>query len=313
MAVQDWTPQDFPRELFFRRTPPAALANQQLQGVLPVLGQMAVLAKENQKKKDWAAAIDQLVQQNPAAASIGPMLKQNPELAGQLIPGMNKRTAEWQPVPGFISKSGNPVQMDKFTGEYREGSIPVKSSGGSFGGIADVRTKQSIMADLPSRSGPNTAAGAAYMVKVSARQGKSIIAKAGSPQRIALAAGDVARSVMRAAPQLEAMRGADFTNNFTTKINLLTQKLTADPNGKDVPKLRKEIYDLLDELDKSAQPWIENQLKATEDIWGDSLPQNWKQIRSREMGKNIPDVPFEDIIDSQIKDKSGAWSIERVQ
>jgi len=104
----------------------------------------------------------------------------------------------------------------------------------------------------------------------------------------------LARAVQRSAPQLETLQGASFSNNVLTQINSLTQRLTADPSGKDVPKIRKQIYDLLDDLDKTASPWIDNQLKDTEDIWEGSLPKNWEAIKKRERAENVPDVPFKE-------------------
>lgn len=220
----------------------------------------------------------------------------------------------------IAATAGNPAAAEPFVSlaqsQNREGlnkqemtdlfKTVSASASGARGNFYEKRGAQAFMSELPSRSGPNTAAGAAYMVKVSARQGKSIIAKAGSPQQIALASGDIARAVMRAAPQLEAMRGSDFTNNLITNWNQLTQRLTADPTGKDVPKIRKQMYDLLDELDKSASPWIENQLKTIEDTFEGQTPKNWEMIKKREMGSTISDIPFIDVSGSNSGPKSGA-------
>jgi len=195
------------------------------------------------------------------------------------------------PTPDGIPLQVNPQTAVQYTGIPKSKTVPATSP------IAGVRRNQFLMSDLPSRSSPSTAAGAAYQVKVAARQGKAIIAKPGSPQQIALAASDLARAVQRSAPQLETLQGASFSNNIVTKVNQLTQRITADPSGKDVPKIRKQIYDLLDDLDKTAQPWVENQVKNVEDIWGDSLPKNWSAIRSRELGENIPNVPFQESLD----------------
>ena len=192
------------------------------------------------------------------------------------------------PTDGGVPLRVSPASALQYTGVSKSKKTMPQSP------IASIRGKQFLMSDLPSRSNPNTAAGAAYQVKVASRQGKAIIGKPGSPQQIALAASDLARAVQRSAPQLETLQGASFSNNVVTRVNQLTQQITANPSGTDVPKIRKQIYDLLDDLDKTAQPWIDNQVKNVEGIWGESLPPNWNAIKSRELGNNIPDVKFVD-------------------
>lgn len=183
------------------------------------------------------------------------------------------------------------------------GVIPKEAVGQSISGMASggrndyysTRGSATFLNELPSNSSPSTAAGAAYGVKVAARQGKDLIAKAGSPQALALASSDLARAVQRSAPQLDAMRGGDFTNNLVTKLNAFSQRFTADPQGTiaDVPKVRKEIFDILDGLDKSAQPFIEQKLQNIEDTFPEQLPKNWGSIKNREMGVTIKPIPFE--------------------
>lgn len=164
-----------------------------------------------------------------------------------------------------------------------------KQTANSRSDIAGANVGRINLQQLPSELGPNTGAGAAYGVKIAARQGKSIIAKPGSAQRMSLASGDIARAVIRAAPQLDAQRGADFSQNLATKISSISQRITSNPNGPDAPKLRKEMYDILDDLDKSATPFIANHLQNYEDLLG-SLPAGVKQ---RELGETLPDVPFD--------------------
>jgi hypothetical protein len=259
------------------------------------------IMQQQKQKQQWQDTINQLLQDPNVpqqVKSMLPVMSQRPELMGQLGPELfklsqpPKQPTVWHPVSGMLSKSGKPMEINEATGEYKEAPLEATPSGGAFGAMAGVRRSQNIMQDLPSRSNPNTAAGAAYMVKVAARQGKAIIGKPGSPQQISLAASDLARAVQRSAPQLETLQGSSFSNNYITKMNLLTQKMTANPQGKDVPKIRRQIYDLLDDLDKTASPWIDNQLKTTEDIWEGALPKNWQEIKKRERGENVPDVPF---------------------
>lgn len=157
---------------------------------------------------------------------------------------------------------------------------------------ADVRATQNIMSDLPSRSGPSTQAGAASTVQFSARQGKQLIANPGSPQKLALSAVDLARTVQRNAPTVDTLTNAGFADNLATKLSLLSQKITADPNSKDVPKLRKEIFDIFTDLEDSSKPIIQRQLDTTESLWKTRLPPEWETIKKSELGENLPPIVF---------------------
>lgn len=157
---------------------------------------------------------------------------------------------------------------------------------------ADVRATQNIMNDLPSRSGPSTQAGAASTVQFSARQGKQLVANPGSPQKLALSAVDLARTVQRNAPTVDTLTNAGFADNLATKLSLLSQKITADPNSKDVPKLRKEIFDIFTDLENSSKPIIQRQLDTTESLWKTRLPPDWGTIKKSELGDNLPPIQF---------------------
>jgi len=146
---------------------------------------------------------------------------------------------------------------------------------------------------LPSQQGPNTAAGAAYQVKVAARQGKSLIANATSPQNLNLASNDLARAVQRATPTSETIGASNYGNSLSTIWGQLSQKITSDPNSPDVPLLRKQLYDTFNELDQAATPWINNHLANMEaNGTNSSFGNSWGATKQREMGLNIPDVPF---------------------
>lgn len=188
--------------------------------------------------------------------------------------------------------SGDPTKLNvAFHGKTPRTAVAANTTARGVTGKNDFfgkRGGQIDLTQLPSELGPNTAAGAAYVVKVAARQGKSLVANPGSAQRISLGSGDIARAVLRAAPQLDALRGASFAENLMTRWSSLTQKLTADPDGTDAPKIRKEMYDILDDLDKSATPFIANHLANFDELLGTLSP----AMRKRELGDTLPDIPF---------------------
>ncbi len=248
------------------------------------------LQKRNDQQKN-AASVDALVSKDPALAPYAEVFKRNPALMGQLLPGLTKPQkpfGEYAPIPGFLS-DGHPVLYDK-TDPSKTTVLPVKGIATGGTAMAGVRERQFTMQDLPSNQASTTAGGAAYQVKVASRQLKALIAKATTPQAIGLAGADIARMVQRSAPLAQTLGEADFGNNFTTKWNLLTQKITADPTSKDVPKIRRELYNMAEDLDKSASPFIQNQLDDMEEN-GFKVPPS---VRKRQMGETLPDIPFID-------------------
>jgi len=227
----------------------------------------------------------------PQLAGMAPMIAENPSAFSGMFSAMAKppkQNQEWQAVSGELSETGRPLEIDKVTGEIREAGPKSKATSGSA--FANTRMKQYTISDLPSNQGPTTAAGAAYQVKVAARQGKSLIAKAGSPQRTALATGDLARAILRSSPTEEAMKNANFSDNTIQKWAMLKQQITADPTTVNNPQIRREIYNIFDEMDKSATPFIQNQLDDMQDLGFQITP----AIRKRQLGETLPDVPFID-------------------
>jgi len=191
---------------------------------------------------------------------------------------------------GMLSKDAHPIQINEATGEMREvGGMSAVPTGGSQ--MAGVRERQFGLQDLPSNQSPSTAGGAAYQVKVAARQGKSLIAKPGAAQRTGLASGDLARSILRSAPTDEAMKNGNFSDNLITRWSMMKQNITADPSALANPKIRKELYDIFDEMDKSATPFIKNQLDDMEAM-GFKVPPS---VRKRQLGETLPDIPFIEI------------------
>lgn len=162
---------------------------------------------------------------------------------------------------------------------------------GQRSNMYEGRMKQMQISDLPSRSNPNTTAGAAAQVQIAARQGKALIAKATSPQNLALASSDLARAVQRASPQAEVIGASSYAQSIPTILGRLNQVITSNPNSPDVPKLRKQLYDTFDELEKSSKPYIAQHLQTMEDS-GFTLP-NWQQIKARELGAELPNIPFD--------------------
>lgn len=272
----------------------------------PFVSQLAGSQQRNQIQK-VIAQLSQDPNIDPKTKALLPLLAQDPSLAGQILPGLIKSKPEWSVAPGMMSKNGFPIEVDKYTGEMKPGNIPAVSTG--YGNtMGPIRKAQYTMQDLPSNQGPTTAGGAAYQVKVAARQGKSLIAKAGSAQRTGLASGDLARAVMRISPTEQAMQTANFSDNLITRWNLLKQKITADPNQVNNPAIRKELYSIFDEMDKSAEPWIVNQLDEMRDQ-GFNIS---KQTYDRQLGRNIPDIPFIDVSPST-PTAQGGWSITPVK
>lgn len=217
----------------------------------------------------------------------------------------NTQKPEFQPVPGMLSNSGKPLIFDKFTGKMQEGEIPAKST--NYGTtMGPIRQAQYTIQDLPSNQGPTTAGGAAYQVKVAARQGMNLIAKPGSPQRSGLAQGDLARSILRNAPTDEAMRNANFSDNLITRWTSVKQRISADPASVNNPQIRKEMYDIFQEMDKSATPFIQNQLDDMSDAGFPVTP----ATRKRQLGELLPNIPFQEAFTTPISTSSAKsnWS-----
>lgn len=176
--------------------------------------------------------------------------------------------------------------------DYLEKSLGLKAQG-NRAEFYKTQVGRNQLELLPSQQGPNTAPGAAYQVKVAARQGKSLIANATSPQNLQLASVDLSRAIQRAAPTSETIGAGNYGNSLTTLWGQLTQKITSDPTSPDVPLLRKQLYDTFDELDKAATPWIGNHLSNMEaNGTNSSFGNSWGDTKKREMGINIQDVPF---------------------
>lgn len=211
---------------------------------------------------------------------------------GEMIPlkiwNAYKTTDPFAPVE--VKRASEGVNLGKVPGNTKLVGDPALG----VGGYADVKQKQNIFQDLPSQTSPTNVSGAAAQVQLAVRQGKGLIAKPGSPQQIALASSDVARAVQRSAPQLETLNGSSFANNFVTQISAISQKITANPTAADVPKLRRQIYDILTELETTSKPVVERSLNNIENIYAGNLPQNWQQIKNKELGMDFPDIPFQE-------------------
>ncbi len=245
--------------------------------------------QQHRQKQQMDAARKQLIANNPQLSGVAQFI--NPENVGSFA-GLMKPTVEkpeYAPIPGFLSK-GHPVLYNKMD-PYKTTILPMQGEATGGTNYANIREKQYGLQDLPSNQGPSTAGGAAYQVKVAARQGKNLIAKSGSSQRIGLASGDLARSVLRAAPTDEAMRNSNFSDNMINHWNQIKQKITSDPSAINNPAIRREMYNIFDEMDKSATPFIQNQLDDMESV-GFTVP---PEVRKRQLGLTLPDIPFIDI------------------
>lgn len=170
--------------------------------------------------------------------------------------------------------------------------LTAKNQGLRMEGMADYfHTKSGVMSlqQNPSEMGVNTLPGAAAQVLIGSKMGKSLIAKPGSPQRTAAARADAARTILRKSPTDEALQTMDYTGNLSQRWAVLKQNLLTDPESVDNPKIRKDMYDLFDDMQKAAMPFIANQL-ANKESAGIPVPPELKQ---RELGLNIPEIPFD--------------------
>lgn len=274
-------------------------------------------AKGVYEKQRWMQAIDDLMK-NPnvpeSAKQIAPMIALHPELAGQLMPEIlkqqqPKQKPEFSAVSGMMSDQGEPLVIDKFTGEVKPAKgVHAKSTVSSMAG---ERHSQFGINDLPWNQSPTTSSGAGFGVKMAARMGKTLIARATSPQKLALASVDLARAVQRGAPMMDTIGQSSYAESLSTRIGKLTQTINSDPSSPDVPKLRKELFDTFDELDKAATPFVQNQL----DTMNESGYKITPNVRSRAMGTNLPEIKFEEFPVNNLGKgkKDSGWGIQRVQ
>lgn len=283
MQVPDYR---LPPEVYALLAQAVQQKNQQFQGLGQAMGQaggLGVGAYQQYQKRQQMQNDPNMPDELKQFGKYFP--GQEGQLYGEILKSRNPKP-EYSVVPGMLSKTGHPFIQNKFTGDLSESDKDAVATGGSL--MSNVREKQFTMQDLPSNQGPNTAAGAAYQVKVAARQGKNLIAKSGSSQRLGLAQGDLARAVLRNSPTDEAMRNANFSDNTINRWNQIKQKITSDPQAANNPLIRKEMYDIFDEMDRSATPFIQNQLDDMESV-GFKIPAN---VRKRQMGLTLPDIPF---------------------
>ena len=198
---------------------------------------------------------------------------------------------EWSAVSGMSDKQGNPIELDKFTGQMKAVPIPGGTKSTGYGStMGPIRQAQYTLQDLPSNQGPSTAGGAAYQVLVGSQQGMNLIAKAGSTQRTGLAQADLARSVIRSTPTDEALKNANFSDNFITKVGQIRQRITSDPTAISNPQIRKEMYTIFKEMRESSRPFIQNQLDDMEAVGFPLSP----SIRKRQLGDTLPVIPFQE-------------------
>lgn len=214
---------------------------------------------------------------------------------GQLLPSAfkppPKPPSPWAAVPNMTTKDGNPLEINKETGEIRPVPIKGGTKVNSYANVmGPIRERQYTIQDLPSNQPANTAGGAAYQVLVASQQGMNLIARAGSVQRTALATGDLARAILRNAPTDEALRNANFSENVISQWGRIKQQLTADPKAIQNPKIRREIYDIFKEMRASSRPFIENQLRDMRDT-GFTIPDS---VYKRQLGDTIPVIPFQE-------------------
>lgn len=246
-------------------TPPEQLLGQGAYGQKMLQGRNTI---DEMKKRDLEAQNNMPYTPEVVRA----VLKDNPHLAEGLI-----SAHQGQPVPYREVQNAISTIRPNMMGNYFQGRLGTMQ-----------------LTQLPSQMGTNTAAGAAYQVKIASRQGKSLISKATSPQSLALVNADLSRAVNRSAPLSETIAAGNYGQSLPTLWSAFQQKMTADPNGPDVPLIRKKLYDTFDELEKASTPWITNHLQNMEDNGTNStFGNNWGSVKQRELGLNIPEIPFD--------------------
>lgn len=219
-----------------------------------------------------------------------------PRRPGEVMPNLIQSGMKPEEAQAWITANTNPDGTVS-NRNYDDLTKALTARGANArGGFYSAKAGQLGLDELPSRSGPNTAAGASYQVLLGSRQGQALVANPlTSPQKLGLAAGDLSRSVMRAAPQLDAYRGADYSNTLTNKLNRITQTLTSGAyKPEDVPVIRKELYTIFKDLRDSSRPFIANHLSNMESFLPENLPADWNGVKSRELGDNIPEIPFQE-------------------
>lgn len=189
---------------------------------------------------------------------------------------------------GRTTLDGKAIYMNKTTGEEMIGKTAGTPKPTMGSAMSNERHQQFSMTQLPSNQGTSTAGGAAYQVKVGARQGMNLIAKPGSPQRTAAAAADLVRAITRVAPTDEGLHNANFSDNLVTRWGVLKQKLESNPKSIYNGAIRKEMFDIFKEMDESATPFIQNQLDDLTDA-GYDIPE---ATRRRQMGLTLPKIEF---------------------
>jgi|SRR5882672_141395 len=206
-------------------------------------------------------------------------------------------------VANFIGK-GDMEGLTKYhaakneTVPYREVQQLIAAKRPQFmQGLVGLKGSQAVLAALPSHQPTGTPARSASDVQFSVRQGKALIANASTdPKRIGLASLDAARSVLRAAPQIDAIRGADYSDTLMNTLNNLGNKLSSGKvSPQDLPIVRKQLFDAFSDLENSSRPLIARELSHAERTLGPQgfLPPEWENMKKDEMGVNFPDIPFD--------------------
>lgn len=175
---------------------------------------------------------------------------------------------------------------------------------------ADEKAREFIYSKLPSHAPTGTPDSQASQIQLAARQLKGLIATPGSYQRLGLAKGDVARMVLRAAPQEEVLKSAGFTDTLVQRFNVLKQRITSDPKAVDQPEIRKELYDLADELQRSSQPIIERSTNQLRRSYAGKLPADFDITVQEELGSKFPDIPFSDGLNKTSPKPGGVLRID---
>lgn len=210
-------------------------------------------------------------------------------------------------VPQFTTSTGQPVVQTK-EGKLQpaETTEKLEAAKGIMSPMANVREELGLPKLLPSNSGSTTVPGAASQMLLAAKTGRAILSSPKlTPTEIQLALNDLSRLVQRSAPQLDTIRGlAGFTNTLKSKIATWQTLITSKPETVNVPEIVGKLNEIFNELESTAKPFVDRQLKLVEPAFKASKAYgpNWENTKKLELGElntenkkqtNSPAAPIE--------------------
>lgn len=196
--------------------------------------------------------------------------------------------------------SSNPDAAKALAQAYPNGNIPSRviqnviasASANRLSGLINLKGREAVKSYIPSLN-PTSQGGLASAVQFASRQGKQLVADPNpDPQRLAAASLEFARTVMRAAPTLDAQNGANYSNTISNYFNQIGQRLS---NGQykpeDIPAIRQTMFKNFDDLENSSKPIIARQLNEGRSQFPEYA--DWDSLTRQEMGSDLPPIQFQ--------------------